>query len=71
MSGYQMFLFLFCYYGYMGVATAVAGNIFYQYRSRISIKASNTTLIVDSAKADKKSVLKNKLHLRGVRGSKE
>ena len=32
MSAYQMFLFLFCYYGYMGVATAVAGNIFYQYR---------------------------------------
>ena len=32
MSAYQLFLFLFCYYGYMGVATAVAGNIFYQYK---------------------------------------
>lgn len=32
MSWYHFGLFAYCYYGYMGVATAVAGNIFYQYR---------------------------------------
>ena len=42
MSAYQMFLFLFCYYGYMGVATAVAGNIFYQYRISVSLKQNRS-----------------------------
>ena len=44
MSAYQLLLFLFCYYGYMGVATAVAGNIFYQYRIRCLRHNRTTTL---------------------------
>ena len=36
MSAYQMLIFLYCYYGYMGVATSVAGNIFYQYPTKFS-----------------------------------
>jgi len=44
MSAYQMLIFLYCYYGYMGVATSVAGNIFYQYETKFSCaKYSNSS----------------------------
>ena len=52
MSGYQFFIFIYCYYGYMGVATSVAGNIFYQYSTNFECDQysnSSSPLIQDLA----------------------